>query len=247
MKIQKPHPFARMVIFAPIMESSLFVNEEKQLIESNSPVGIKWAAKIISYIFHPAFVPVYLVVFMLFVHPYLFAGLGDFNKSRVLIMALMMYAIFPIITVLLLKGLKFIESIQLHTQKDRVIPLVACGIWYGWICYVWWNSNKMNDALVIPRPAVQMALAIFLGSWVGLMLNIIMKISLHAIAVGVMLAFMCLLAFTQELNFGIYLSIAIFITGLVCTARLIVSNHTAREVYCGLLAGMGSMIIAWQF
>ncbi len=147
------------------MESRLFVNNESQLIESSSPVGVKLAAKIISYIFHPAFVPVYLVVFMLFIHPYLFAGLGDFNKSRVFIMALMMYAIFPIITVLLLKGLKFIESIQLHTQKDRVIPLVACGIWYGWICYVWWNSNKMNDALVIPRPAVQMALAIFLGSW----------------------------------------------------------------------------------
>ena len=34
------------------------------------------------------------------------------------------------------------------------------------------------------------------------------------------------------------LAAVLLLTGLVCTARLIVSDHTPREIYLGLLVGM---------
>jgi hypothetical protein len=159
----------------------------------------------------------------------------------------MMYALFPIVTVLLLKALAFISSIQLVTQKDRVIPLIACGIWYGWICYIWWNNHKLSDGVSVPGEAVKFTLAVFLASWFALMANIKMKISLHAIAVGVMLAFIVLLAISQPLHFGFYISMALLIAGLVCTSRFIVSDHSPAEVYGGLFVGIFSIVVANWF
>ena len=72
-----------------------------------------------------------------------------------------------------------------------------------------------------------------------------MKVSMHTMALGVSLTFLIILAFSSDLNFAVYLAIAIFITGLVSTARLLVSDHTAKEIYTGLVLGAVSMIVAW--
>jgi hypothetical protein len=216
-------------------------NELQELRETGLPpqwAGFKLAAKIISFIFHPVFVPVYVVGFLIYIHPYLFVGFSGWNKSITLIQAFVMFTFFPVVTVLLLKALKFINTIYLHTQKDRIIPFVACGIWYFWIWYVWHNLPEY------PIAAVQFALAIFMAASIGLLANIYMKVSMHAITMGVMVTFILLLAFTQDISFGIYISLALFIAGLVCTARFIVSDHTQKEVYVGLLVGIISQLLA---
>ena len=227
------------------MNSGFIINEKNELQEveqQNFPAyskGVKVFAKIISYIFHPVFVPVYIVLFMVYVHPFMFLGLSTWDKTRVVMMAVLMFAFFPIITVGLLKALDFIQSVQLKAQKDRIIPLVACGIWYFWIWYVWRNQQGY------PAAAVQLTLAIWISVSLALMANIMMKISLHAISVGVMLAFIFLLAFSEPINYGIYIAVALLITGFVCTVRFIDSDHKAPEVYGGLLIGIASMLVAW--
>jgi hypothetical protein len=233
------------------MSTRLVVDNQKGLTEINDsppveqPPLIRWMATLISYIFHPVFVPVYVVMFMVYLHPFQFTGFSPAQKIRIVMMSAVSFTFFPLVTVLLLKALKFIDTIYLHTQKDRIIPIIACMIWYFWVWYVWKNFGKTNDSIDMPLPLVQFAFATFLSTVIALLLNVRMKISLHAISMGILSAFFCLLAFTQELNFSVYLSAAIFITGLVCASRLIVSNHKQSEVYGGLLAGIISMLIAW--
>lgn len=229
------------------MSTRLMVDEENQLQERREPAfapqpgGIRLAAKIISFIFHPVFIPVYVVWFLVYVHPYLFAGFSAWDKTLVMLQAFVMFTFFPIITVLLLKALKFITTFQLSTQKDRVIPLIACGAWYFWIWNVWHHLPEY------PKAPVQLALAIWISASLGLMANIIMKVSLHAISMGVMFVFMLLLAFSQDLNFGIYISVSLLIAGLVCSSRFIVSDHEPKEIYGGLLVGAVSMLAANWF
>lgn len=43
------------------------------------------------------------------------------------------------------------------------------------------------------------------------------------------------------------LCIALLITGLVCTSRLIVSNHTQKEIYWGLFFGIVCQLAAAIF
>jgi hypothetical protein len=224
------------------MSTRLIVDRSSRLQElRDQPSPIRLTAKIISFIFHPVFVPVCIVLFLLYIHPSAFAGFTGWEKKMTLLQAILMYSFFPVISVLLLKALKFIDSVFLNTQKDRIIPFVICNIWYFWIWYVWRN---LPDS---PREIVVLSMAIFLASAIGLMANIYMKISMHTIAMGVMISFIMLLAFTQSVRMGVYISIALFIAGLVCTARFIVSDHTPKEVYSGLLAGVAALLIATLF
>ncbi len=228
------------------MSSRLVVDRTNQLKELNEndlskgPV-VRLAAKGVSYIFHPIFIPFYIVLFLLYVHPAVFAGFSSWRKTLVLLQAVGMYGLFPLITVLLLKALNFIDSIFLRTQKDRIIPYIACGIWYFWLWYVWKNLPDY------PKEVVILSLAIFLASVAGLMANIYMKISMHAIAMGVLLSFIVMLGLIQSASLGLFISLAFFVTGLVCTARLLVSDHNQKEVYAGLFAGFLSLIIAVCF
>ncbi len=232
------------------MSTELMVDRQNQLQEISKPAiplhpaGVRVAAKIISWIFHPVFIPVYVVWFFIYVHPYLFTGFNAWLKTTTMMMAVVTFTFFPIVTVLLLKGLKFIDTIYLNTQKDRIIPIIACMIWYFWLWYVWQNFGKTESAIDVPKEAVQFALAAFITTIISLMVNVKIKISLHAISAGVMLTQFILMALNQNINFGIWISVALFITGLVCTARFIVSDHTALEVYGGLVLGAVSMLMA---
>ncbi len=229
------------------MNSRLVVDKQEGLKEDRDsrllpqPALLRLSARFFSLLFHPVFVPVMLVYFMVFIHPYLFAGMETRPKVLVVVQAAAMFTFFPLVTVLLLKALDFIKSIQLTSQKDRIIPLVACGVWYFWLWYVWRNQPDY------PQQAVQFALATWISASLALMANIIMKISLHAIGAGVMLTFIILLAFTQDLNFGVYISAALLVTGIICTSRFIVSDHSPSEIYGGLALGVLSMIVANQF
>jgi hypothetical protein len=232
------------------MSNSLIVDEQRGLQEvrepffPQQPAALRIFARFISWVFHPVFMPVMVIWFLVYVHPYLFAGFSPEQKFRTVMMAVVSFTFFPLITILLLKGLKFIDSIYLRTQRERVIPFVACMIWYFWIAYVWNNFGKTRDVVDIPHNAVQFAFAAFFSTIIGLMMNIRMKISLHAISMGIVITFFTCMALSQDVNFAVYLSVVLLITGLVCTARFIASDHTPAEVYAGLLTGMVSMLAA---
>lgn len=229
------------------MSTKLVVDDHNQLQEIRTPEFPKQPqylrifAYVVSYIFHPIFIPVYVAWFLINVQPYLFVSFDDWKKLTTMIQFVVMYSMFPIVTVLLLKGLGFISSIFLKTQRDRIIPYVVCMIYYFWVWMV------LKKQIVYPPAIVQFTLAIFIASIFGLMVNIYMKVSMHAIATGVLVAFMILLAFSQAGHFGIYVSVALLIAGLVCTSRFIVSDHTQGEVYWGLIFGILSLLIASLF
>jgi hypothetical protein len=205
------------------------------------PNAIKIAAKTISYLFHPVFIPVYVLIFLMSEQSHLFTGLTAGKKVFTIIQFGVMYVFFPIVTALLLKALGFIQSIYMKTQRDRIIPYVICMIYYFWLWYVLKNQSGYPDELI------QFALSIFIVSVLGLMSNAYMKVSMHAMAMGAMTAFIMLLTLDGIFNSGIYISAALFVTGLVCTARLMVSDHTNKEIYTGLLIGIISMLFAKFF
>ena len=225
------------------MNSRLGVNKDAVLEEirekggAGLPAPVKFLAKIISYIFHPVFIPVYLVYFIVFVHPYLLAGETVQRKREIIGMAFVSFTFFPLVTVLLLKGLNFISSIKLETRQDRIIPLIACAVWYFWIWWVWHNLN------FIPHELTLLAISSWITVAVAPFLNVIMKVSLHMIAMGVMLAVMFLMALSSELEFGLFISLSLFLTGLVGTARLIDSDHRPVEIYGGLILGAGTTLV----
>jgi hypothetical protein len=228
------------------MPDRLIVTEENQLKEVSipelppQPKWIRVIATIISYIFHPLFIPLYITYFILEVRAYEFSGINEWDKILKLLLIAITCTFMPLVSVLLLRALNFIDSIYLKTQKDRIVPFIICMTFYFSVWF-YFKKNHMETELV------SMALAIFNASVAGFLLNIVMKVSMHAIAVGVMTTFIAILAFYETVNFSLYLTIALLISGLVCTSRLIVSDHRPKEIYIGFIAGVLSQLAAQYF
>src|SRR5687767_9748768 len=109
--------------------------------ETFHPV-LRHVAGFVSYLFHPLFIPVYILAFMVFNTLY-FPSYTQAGKVLMLIRFFLMYSIFPLVTVLLAKKLGFIQSIHLKTPKDRIIPYIACGVYYFWMWYVLRNQPEV--------------------------------------------------------------------------------------------------------
>lgn len=199
-------------------------------------------AKIISIVFHPLFIPLYVAYYLVFVHDSYFTGYSDKARSWVLIRIALNMVFFPAITVLLLKGVGFIDSIYLRSQKDRIIPYMAAGIFFFWMYLVFRNQTE------IPQILTAFTFGAFLASSVALIANIYFKISMHAIGCGGMIGLMIVVLNTNPSSpFTLPLMIAIFITGLVCTSRLIVSDHRPGDIYTGLFVGFFCQFISAAF
>ena len=214
---------------------------EDQLAQKAQPWIIRFCANFLSFIFHPLFIPAYIAAFLLFVHPYAFSGFSPKLKMLRFISVGLLTAFFPAFVVLLLRRLGFIQSIYLKTQKERIIPYVASMFFFFWIFYV---SRNLADS---PPVFVILLLGVFISSIAALMSNIYFKVSMHAIAMGGMVCFFEILAIQGSFSMGIYLSLAVLIAGLVCTSRLLVSDHHPFEVYAGFFLGVISQAIAAFF
>ena len=228
------------------MPDRLIITEENQLKEVSipetpkQPLVIQLVAKFISYVFHPLFIPLYITYFIIQVRSYQLAGIGDLANLWIFLQVFVNCTFLPLASILLLRALNFIDSVFLKTQRDRIIPYIICMTFYFWNWYVFKNNHEIKDL-------VSMSMAIFNASVFGFLVNISMKVSMHAISVGVMSTFMALLAFTDSSSFSLYLSIAVLISGIVCTARLIVSDHSPKEIYYGFLVGVFSQLAAHYF
>lgn len=215
------------------------------LKEKNSvryPLSLRLAANFISYIFHPLFIPLYVAYYLVFVHQGYFVGINQQEKLWVLLRIILNMIFFPALTVLLLKGVGFIDSIFLKTQRDRIIPYMGAGIFFFWIYLVFRNQPE------IPLILTSFVFGVFITSSIALIANIYFKISMHAIGCGGMLGLMIVvLNNNSSAPFTLPFMIAIFISGLVCTSRMIVSDHTQKDIYLGLFCGFICQLLSAAF
>lgn len=205
----------------------------------NFSPAVRLASKIISFLFHPLFVPLYVGLFLIY-EVRLFSDRTDWQRTIIVLQFFIYYTFFPLMTTLLSKALGFIDSVYMKTQKDRILPYIVCEIFYFWAWYVFRNIH-------FPREVVLFALGVFLSCSLGLILNSYMKISMHTLCMGVVCTFFLLAAMNSSSSYGMYISAAFLMAGMTATARLIVSNHTQREIYFGFFAGAFAQIVASFF
>ncbi|MBS1509597.1 MAG: hypothetical protein JST86_02055 [Bacteroidetes bacterium] len=214
--------------------------EDTPVYKSFSPITI--LAHLFSVVFHPLFIPVYVVAFLLFVHPSYFSGFSPRQKYWVLFSAALNTIFFPAFSLVLMKGLGFIKSIFLRTQQDRIGPYLSSMIFYFWTA---WTFFKMEPKLPLVLPVFMTG--VFLTTVVGLLTNISFKISMHGMGIGGLIGIFIIIMFQNTMWMAWPLSLALLIGGLVCTSRLVVSNHSPRDIYLGLLAGLFCQFIAAAF
>ncbi|MCX6324097.1 MAG: hypothetical protein NTZ41_07845 [Sphingobacteriales bacterium] len=211
--------------------------EDKLVFEKPTTAG-KLFSIFFSWVFHPVFMPLYVSMFLLYVHPDAFAGFSAMAKKQTLLIVVLNLIAFPVISVLLLKALGFIDSFFLRTRKDRIIPYIASGIFFFWAYTVFRQQPQY------PLLFTAYVFGIFLASSAALLANIYFKVSMHAIGLGGLLGFFLILLFHQSMLMSWPLSLALLITGMVCSARLVGGHHQPFDIYAGLLLGIFTQLIA---
>ena len=214
-------------------------NNNRTIPEQQQSLWISIPAKIISYIFHPLFIPTYIVIFLVYQVPYEFAGITDWKLKLKIFSFFWMTAFFPAFAVFLLWRLKMSESIFLRTQKERIVPYFVTMFFYWWMYYL--SKNQTDQPIVLRF----FFCGIFYTTIAGVIINNFIKISLHTIAAGGATMAIVLFSFYYHTHLGLPISIAVALTGIVASARLLVSNHTTFEVYTGLGLGVICQLIGY--
>jgi len=202
------------------------------------PLTVRVTAKVLSYIFHPMFIPAMVTAALLWFHPINKLLISDFNKPRLMAMVFLYTGFFPAFAIFLLWRLKFIQSIFLRTRQERIIPFIVAMFFFFWIYYV----SRNLDAF--PLSLRQFLMGVFLSSASALFANIFTKISMHGMAVGGMVGFAFMQQFTDAHWHSSWSLSALILAGAVCTARLILKAHRPVDVYAGFFTGVLCQVAA---
>lgn len=197
-------------------------------------------AGVMSVIFHPLFIPTIAAWYLAFLQPGIFTGASV--NERLLVLARVAYntIFFPGLTILLLKGLGFIKSIFLKTQRERIIPYVATNLFYFWMYLVFRNQPA------VPSELTAYIFGIFIASSIALLANNYFKISMHALGVGSLSGLVLCIIF-MGFAYAIFLPamIVFLVTGMVGSSRLLVGDHSPFEIYAGVAVGIVSQFVGF--
>ncbi len=208
-------------------------------MEKSQPMIVKYIAHLLSYVFHPLFIPTYFFLYLMQVLPFEFVGITDWQLKMRLFSVAWLTAFFPAFAVFLLWRLKLSDSIFLRTQKERIIPYVITMFFFWWMYYLSRNFTDQPIALKF------FYLGIFVASAIGMTVNNFMKVSLHAMGIAGISTSIILVSIFYPITNAIWVPLAIVLTALVVSARLVVSDHSKKELVVGLFIGVFTQLAAY--
>lgn len=188
-------------------------------------------ARFFSFVFHPIFVPVYMLLFVYASDPYL-QYIIPINKMKpVLILLVVNTIIMPIISFLYLRKKGVFTTLFLEETNERKIGIMILFLFHL-ISYLLWRKLQLPASF----------LSLFLGILVSLasvfFITGFFKISLHTLAFGGIVG--AILGLYRAHGFIDYsvLSFAILGLGIIASSRLILNAHSPKEVNFGAILGV---------
>jgi membrane-associated phospholipid phosphatase len=144
--------------------------------------------------------------------------------------------LFPTLVTFLLWRLGFADNMYLRTTKERYIPIIASNFFYFWSFYVLHKGDHVPDLLKL------LLLSVFISSSLLLIATIFAKISMHATAWAVAVAFLVIWAYHYDCHNIVILITSLIIAIAVGFARLTHKDHTVAEVITGTIIGVVSVV-----
>jgi hypothetical protein len=198
-------------------------------------------ARGLSIVLHPLMMPVYTLAlaFRLDFHlafflptPFIWITFGMLTAMTVL---------FPLASTWMLVRAGLVESIHLHTQRERIGPAVMTLFYYA-LAYWLMRKTGQHEAVLSMLAGALLSLALFTA------VTFRWKISAHMVGIGGLIgALTALWTMHHTFSLGV-LSVAIAVAGLLGTARLIDGGHTPAQIYAGALLGFacvfGSVLLS---
>lgn len=193
-------------------------------------------ARILSFLFHPLLIPLYLFLILLGFDPSFSVLLPLKMKLLITCMILATTVIFPLILILIMLRMKVITSLYLPRREERIFPLITIVLFYYVTFYL------IKD-LYFPRNFQLFILGATLLAVITLLVNLFFRISMHMTALGAISGLFLSMTFLSGGYSFVFFIGAIVISGLTGSARLKLNTHQPAEIYYGWLMGAAVMCL----
>lgn len=187
-------------------------------------------AKIISWVFHPLWVPVYLFLYLISVDPYL--GMQPAVTLYVgVVLAVSVAA--TVLSLLMLRRSKGISDLEVSVRSERLVPFLIVLIYQAMVL---WTIQGAEVYIPMGWFALFQGQLILLT--VALLITIKFKASMHLMGQGGALAALAFFNAHHNLGLEMLLPAGFIIAGLVGWARAKQGVHTLPELAVGFTLGL---------
>jgi membrane-associated phospholipid phosphatase len=186
-------------------------------------------AHIVSAIFHPLVMPTVGLLFIFWLTTNVILLPLDAKRIILIIVGINTFVL-PLLMIPLFYRLHLIKSIQMHSHRERIIPMAFTLIPYIFSFYF---LNRLPIVAEIPNfmlgASITIAIALIVSIW--------WKISIHMVGVGGIAGLFFALSLRFYVDVTWLIIAAVIIAGWVACARLALNAHKPSQVYIGFFIG----------
>lgn len=189
------------------------------------------SAQIISTLFTPFYMPTVAFVALL-----MFSYLSRLEFAQKCYMVFMVYiftVLIPRIIIYFYRKEMGLSRLQLSERTNRYVPYIISIVSYTALLCV-------MKALHLPHFCVPIVAAALLIQIICAVVNNWMKVSTHAASSGGVIGMLFAFSIIFNFNAVYWIALCVFLCGCVCSARMVLRQHTYRELFCGVLIGIFS-------
>ena len=197
-------------------------------------------AMALSIIFQPIFVPIYSLILIFNANTYITYAVHDEVKLFIYGITVMNTIILPMGVFYYFYKAKLIESIHMHTAKERSLPFLTIVVFQMSTFYVFTQA---------PMPSLfpNLVLGAAISVATAFVINLKWKVSIHMLGMGGIVGTLIGLMLRYQVDALNLVLALVLVSGLVGYSRLKLNAHTPLQVYVGFVLGtlilVGSVLI----
>lgn len=197
------------------------------------------AAELLSVIFHPLLIPLYGLL-IIYSSPTLLSFIPSRLKMLIFVLVLTNNVLLPLALTAILWVRGSITTFNVRNRNERVILLTFILMMYALTA---WILLRMQ----VPNLFRAYFISITIVTFITLLITTFYRLSLHAVGIGVLLVLIIFMVVFYDINTVWQLTAVVVAGGAVMSARIWLGDHTASEVWIGLVAGAAVMALSLFF
>jgi membrane-associated phospholipid phosphatase len=191
-------------------------------------------ANILSFILHPAFMPLVGLLIVFNSGVYGVEVPSEFRRYVYLI-TFLCDILFPLTMIPVLMYFHSIRQASIDDRRERLIPLFITSLclFIGYYLVAKFSPIQLVNLFLFASCLVVVII---------LMISIFWKVSIHMAGIGGITALILILSFIYKTDLTIILCVAVLISGIIASARLALNAHSPVQLIGGYLIGLLTVI-----
>ncbi len=211
---------------------------------------MKSLANAMAAVTHPLLILTYGLLILLSVDAYSFGSKDLVGQVPLIIITALYTFILPLLSILVLRFIGFIDSMQMHKREERIGPLMITLVFYTWMFVNFRNNPDLPASLTL------LTLGAVISIGLSFLVTVFDKISLHCVGLAGLATFVLILIlqfeyqytewWTISLQLILLFVILVIVAGVVGSTRLFLKAHRAGQIYAGYFVGIVGQLAAWR-